>query len=56
MFIAVIDSSEEVTVQKQLDALNAVCDAFGTHVRIECDAPQYLDKFTKDLVNAKIIK
>ncbi len=59
MFIAVIDPSDEVETQKQFGALHTTCDGFGTHMRIECDAPADLDKFANDLVascNAKVMK
>lgn len=59
MFVAVIQTSDEVQTQKELDALNAVCDDLGAYLRIESDAPQDLDAFTKELVtscNAKVVK
>lgn len=59
MFVVVIGSSDEVETQKQLGALNAACRAFGDYLRIECDAPEDLEKFTKELAisyNGKVVK
>ena len=59
MFVVVIDPGDEVEVQKQFGALNAVCDDIGTHMRIECDAPADMDAFTNQLVtscNATVVK